>query len=399
MAQKHNTSPAAAWPLPAVVPLGALGPLGTPLSRGDGQSKMVCRLDRHEGWLLKLYRSPADAQDSARLDRLVSLPGAVPEADRTLLRTATSWPVARVTDQNATVGCVIPAAPPNFRVTLQASATSSLEKYLLVDWLAMPDATLVGRGVRVPSETERLKVCRDVVAVAACLERHQIVYSDWSYANTFWDPLAHVAFVIDIDGCGKGSMTNIFQPNWEDPLTARSAVADGCTDRFRVALLVARCLTGLREARDVLKATGPACERAGVAELAEVLLDMLLAADRRHRPTLDTLHSVMQGRPYFRLKVERVALPPLPTPAPAPATTGAATQPAGPASGAATVPAAPQPAAAGTGAGTPPPPAQAPGDPGGDPQTSEPLTSSGVTTLLVLLVLAVITVVAIANSR
>ncbi|MEU7058128.1 hypothetical protein [Streptomyces sp. NPDC046197] len=302
------TSPVGDWPLPSVVPLGTLGPLGTPLSKGDGQSKSVSPLTQHQGWLAKLYNGPLDTAATTRLDTLVALPGAASDTDCALLRSSTSWPVARITDQGATVGCVIPTAPPNFRVTIQASATSSLDKHLEIDWLAMPDATLVGRGVRAPSPQERLKVCRSVVAVAACLERHRIVYSDWSYSNAFWDPLTHAAYVIDVDGCGQGTMPNIFQPNWEDPLTPRGTAADGGADRFRVALLTARCLTGVREAWDAVHVLPTACDRAGAPGLSDVLLDMLLAADRRHRPTLDTLHSVMLGRPYFRLKVDRVSV-------------------------------------------------------------------------------------------
>lgn len=306
------TSHVGEWPLPSVVPLTSLGPLGPPVSTDDGQSRKVSPLERYDGWLAKLYRSPVGDAGTARLDALLALPGAVSEGDRQLIRSTTSWPVARITaGLNETVGCVIPRAPANFHVRLQASATRAVHKYLDVDWLAMSDATLVGRSIRVPSNAERLRVCRNVIAVAACLERHRIVYSDWSYSNTFWDPLEHSVFVIDVDGCGRDSIPNIFQPNWDDPLTPRSARADGCTDRFRVALLVARCLTGKREWLATLRAVGGLRDRLGNQDLPEVLLDMLLAKERRHRPTLDTLLAVANGRSYQRMRIERIALPPL----------------------------------------------------------------------------------------
>jgi hypothetical protein len=321
------TSTARNWPLSTVVPLPDLGPLAPPISKDDGQSKSVSPLERHDGWLVKLYRSPVDSADSERLDALITLPETASDRDRALLSSSTSWPVARITGTgNETVGCVIPTAPANFRATLQASATQSLEKYLDVDWLAQPNATLVGRSLRVPSVAERLKVCRNVVAVAACLERHRIVYSDWSYSNTFWDPLDHLVFVIDVDGCGRRSIPNICQPQWEDPLTARTAPADSCTDRFRVALLVARCLTGQREVSRALHGLADVGGHLSNAALPETLLDMLLAEERRHRPTLDTLLTVMDGDPRVRWKLKRLPLPPLPAPAPDPpsaATAGA----------------------------------------------------------------------------
>lgn len=311
------------WPLPDVVPLHVLGPMGVPLSTDDGQSKQVSPLERHEGWLAKLYRSPAGAAESARLDALIALPGAAGERDRELLRSSTSWPVARITGGGGeTVGCVIPVAPEHFRVTLQASASQTLEKYLDVDLLALPSATLVGRSLRAPTDAERLKVCRGVVAVAACLERHGIVYSDWSYSNTFWDPVGHSVFVIDIDGCGRGSTPNVFQPHWEDPLTGRTGRADGCTDRFRVALLVARGLTSTRDFLSVLHAVDGTDGSSVPEPVAEVLLDMLLAVERRHRPTLDMLLAVMDGKPYLRMKTERTPVPPL-----GPATTARAPAP------------------------------------------------------------------------
>ncbi|SFB84647.1 hypothetical protein [Streptomyces aidingensis] len=385
------------WPLPAVVPLAVLGPLDTPLSKGDGQSRMVSPLKNHDGWLAKLYQSPLGAGDAGRLDALIALPGAAREADRELLRTATSWPVARITGGAAeTVGCVIPAAPAGYRFGIRTSAGRATEKYLDIDWLARPGEALSARAIPAPSDAERLRVCRSVVAVAACLERHGIVYSDWSYSNTFWDPLAHTAFVIDVDGCGPARVSNVFQPNWEDPLTARTVPADGATDRYRVALLVARCLTGEREVLRVLHAIAPAAARAGVPDAGEMLLDMLLAQERRLRPTLDSLLAALEGRSAIRMPVQRMKLPALPArPGGDPrATAGAATATAGPAAG----------PAAGAGAGTaagprlpPRPPAGArPGQSGSG--MSQERKNLVITMSVVVAILLVILVVGLASS-
>jgi len=299
----------ATWPLPPVVSLSDLGDLGPAVAAGGGQSVGIHALANYPGWLLKKYKTSDANGGVTRLDGLVAFPMTVPDDDRTLLRNHTSWPVARLTGAAGhCLGCVIPVAPATFRAAIPIGGESS-ERYLEVDWLAKPDDSLRSRGLPVPSPLERRKVCRSIVAVAALLERHRFVYSDWSYSNAFWSTSDLSAYVIDVDGCWVTSVPNVFQPNWDDPLTPRSDRADVYTDRYRVALLVGRCITGLRDRVAMLHKLVVLKDSA----LGDLLLDILLARERTRRPSTTALLAVLDGLPYFRIPLERKPLPPEPT--------------------------------------------------------------------------------------
>ncbi|WP_127505677.1 hypothetical protein [Actinoplanes solisilvae] len=295
----------AAWPLAAAIDLADLGPLPASISPGAGQSTGIHPLPGHDGWLAKLYHKPADMDAAGCLDWLIGLPASMPPADRDRVAASTSWPVAALLDGGKTVGCVLPRAPARFRA---AFPPGSAERYLEVDWLARPDASFARRGLTPPTWKERLRVSHDLVSVAALLGRYGLVYSDWSYSNAFYSPADHSAYVIDVDGCGRHRMTNIFQPNWEDPHAPRSSPADTTTDRYRVALLVARLLTGERAAVHVLHALDDLPDPV----LAEILRDSLLATVPAQRPAAATLLAVLDSRPYLRMPVDRMPLPPRP---------------------------------------------------------------------------------------
>ncbi|RKT89206.1 hypothetical protein SAMN05421805_101762 [Saccharopolyspora antimicrobica] len=281
------------WPLPAVIGLDELAPLQRTLSDGAGQSTGIHPIGDHPGWLAKLYRTPGGHGEATRLDELIALPATIGADDAATLSTSTSWPVARITDGDELVhGCVIPAAPDRFR-------QGSDGEFREIDTLARTADSFARHGLRAPSRADRLRVCRNLVRVAEVLERHGLVYSDWSYSNAFWCHDDASVFVIDIDGCGTGSVPNIAQPNWDDPLTPRPDEADSRTDRFRVALLVTRCLTGQR---DLTVALNDLAESDGLGNrgLREVLLDMLLSEDRERRPSLAELGTVLAGGLYAR---------------------------------------------------------------------------------------------------
>ena len=296
---------AGTWRLPTVVAIDDIGPLAGTISSAAGQSTGIHPLDDHPGWLAKLYRTPGGAADAKRLDDLIALPDGISDEDAGRLRGATSWPVARIAADEKTLGCVIPAAPDRFR------RDDGVHRE--IDWLAKPDTMFARRNLSVPSRADRLRVCRNLVDVAAVLERHQLVYSDWSYSNAFWSDADGSVFVIDIDGCGPGPVPNIFQTNWDDPLTRRPMLADAYTDRYRVALLVTRCLTGQRELPLALHALNDS-DGLGNRGLREILLDALLSDDRERRPTVADLSTVIAGGLYVRFgpRPERIALPPRP---------------------------------------------------------------------------------------
>jgi hypothetical protein len=284
------------WTSGPVVPLADLGVLGTALSLDAGESRGIYPLTRFPGWLAKVYRQPQEPREADRLDRLVALPEQVSPPERDVLRQHTSWPVARMTDHSGqSVGCVVPQAPDEYRARFATGG----ERFLDVDFLAKPDDLLVRRGLPAPTWEARLAVCASLASIGTVLERNALVYSDWSYSNAFWSTTSWSAFVIDIDGIGFRAKPNMSQPNWHDPLTPTREPADGFTDRYRMALLVARCLTAQRELPHVLHALA---YRDGTP-LYTILLDILLCTDRRHRPTVSALHAVLNGLPYLRVPV------------------------------------------------------------------------------------------------
>lgn len=297
------------WP-PPMIARDELGPLAEPLSTGSGQSTGVHPLERHPRLLAKFYSAP---RRCGELDDLIALRSKIDGADRAVLEAGTSWPVARISDESGelALGCVIPRAPERFHIEYATASGEKRERYLDLDWLPQNDAYLAQRGIAAPDRAARLEICRNIVAIAELLERHELVYSDWNYSNAFWCATDRSVFVIDVDGCGVRSVPNIRQPQWDDPLTPADAPADPHTDRYRVGLLVLRCLTGTRDTTRALHEL--ADPDLGVEpRFREALLDVLLARRRALRPKLATLRQVLEGAPHASFKQQRLPLPELP---------------------------------------------------------------------------------------
>jgi hypothetical protein len=257
--------------------------LGTEVGTG-GHSRVVA-IDGGEAWLAKLYRPGAlRPGDETRLDRLIALPSQFDSADRDTAARATSWPVSRLVDGDATLGVLLPAAPPKFRAGLITISGQTTTRLLAIDWLAQPDQRHARRGLPALTWRDRLLVCRHIVAVAELLERHGLVYGDWNYGNAFWSFEDHSAYVIDIDSCSFGPQRLVSTPNWEDPLSV--AIADAYTDRYRVALLVGRCLTGQRSITAVGEALRSVTADVGAESLPRVIEAMLTTGHRSDRPSV-----------------------------------------------------------------------------------------------------------------
>lgn len=303
------TANPSSWALPPVTPLTALGTLGEQIATNNGQSSAVTRVSgpgNGPDLLFKRYKKPLDDTDADRLDRLVAFgrsEAAAGRPSRELLLSRTSWPVARVTDHtSATVGCLIPMAPDAFGLPGGG--------FREIDTLARPDERFARNGTP-PTTEQRITACRCLVGIAAALEERRLVYSDWNYANAFWNPADYSVYLIDMDGCAQHTGADIYQPGWEDPLAPPGTPADLSTDRYRVALLTARCLTGTRNLAEVLHtlADPPAGVPRGAADL---LLDMLWAQDREARPRSSALLAALHDGPVVRSPVARSPLPPRP---------------------------------------------------------------------------------------
>jgi hypothetical protein len=230
-----------------VVRQAELGALGTSLAEHNGESRRVCTLARHRDWIFKEYSAPMPTGHVRRISQLIELPGRLTAADQALVDDHTAWPVARVVDgRDQTIGVLAPLAPDNFSTDRPLSGGRMQRRVLEVDVLALTETRQA--QIKVPPQplASRISVCASVAAVGALFERHGLVYLDWSYANVFWSLGQRTAYVIDLDGCSFGPRSQIESPNWEDPLVPRGRTAGNQSDRYRMALLTARCLTGKR---------------------------------------------------------------------------------------------------------------------------------------------------------
>ncbi|OAR23263.1 hypothetical protein A8W25_27600 [Streptomyces sp. ERV7] len=245
--------------------------------------------------VLKIFRTPAPHERAERLRTLVALPDTMDAADRAVLRDGSCWPLAAATEGDAVVGCLLPRAPEKFVFARTAPSGRPQHGYLEIDWLANANEVLERRGIPPQSLRDRAAVCLSVTRVAAVLEKHDLVYSDWSYSNAFWCVADHTAYVIDVDGCTLRVGPNVQQPGWEDPLTPSTSDADTYVDRYRLALLTARCLTGRRKFDHVVaefQSGGGLDELPG---LRDALLRMLLAPERKQRPPVSELLGELEG--------------------------------------------------------------------------------------------------------
>lgn len=277
-------------PFDPVVSKKALGPVGCPISQNNGESYGVYPLIAYPGWLLKVFKPALIAEtDATRIDQLVALPLNATSSDRTLLRFHASWPSARVTNTlHNTYGVVLPIAPSQYWVHLQLNATHTKYKPLEIDWLATASDKCQRRSIPVPSFTDRLQICTDLVAVAALLEHYNVVYGDWSYANAFWSVDSSSGYLIDLDGCAFRTRSSLGTPNWDDPLTSNKE-ADTFSDRYGVALLLARCLTGERMIESALNTLQIVTCRYGISRLYDLVYSGLATTDRCNRPSIATL--------------------------------------------------------------------------------------------------------------
>ena len=309
--------------LPPVTKLGELGELGESVSGNNGESSgihPVKPIAGVAGLLFKSYLSHERTEQRGRsLDALVGLgrnPRESLRGDRDVLLRGSSWPLSRVVDRSGvTVGCLFRAADARYR--------RDDGKLREIDQLARTDAQLARRGLTVTRE-QRLRLCLGLVEFAAALERRRLLYCDWNYVNALWSDEDWSVLVIDVDGCRaivgpREGVPDRHQPNWEEVVPRPDALADRQTDRYRVALLVARCLTGERELPFLLNrlADAPAQE----VPARDQLLAMLLAEDRARRPNLELLHSALSGTTRFRTEIPMLAPPPLPVRRPRPPST------------------------------------------------------------------------------
>jgi hypothetical protein len=289
-----------AWsrsPFGRVVRPAELGALGKSLAEHRGEARRVCILAQHRDWIFKEYSSPMPAGPVRQITQLIELPGQLTAGDRAMVDGHTAWPVARVVDdRDRTIGVLAPLAPDAFSADRPLPGGRTQRKVLEVDVLALTETRQA--QIKVPPQplASRIAVCASVATIGALFERNGLVYLDWSYANVFWSLQQHTAYVIDLDGCSFGPRPQIETPNWEDPLVPRGQTAGNQSDRYRMALLTARCLTGKRANLSDTRSGLLTLRRqgGGTGELAGVLIRALNSKTIADRPSISEIRDALE---------------------------------------------------------------------------------------------------------
>ncbi|QKW38284.1 hypothetical protein HUT06_33320 [Actinomadura sp. NAK00032] len=239
-----------AWsdrPFAPVTQLPDVAAEGARVAGENGQSAMVYECAAHPGWLVKRYKPGFPEEPPEVLDRLIALPAAMSPAERAVVDAATCWPVSRVESGGRTVGVVIAKAPAEFFVRVRTPFGASDPMPLSLDQLVQADREFYeARDMAVPARRERVRVARNMLRVGAVLERRDVVYGDWSYANLFWARGTGGVFLIDMDGCGLSSRSWVECNSWDDPAVRPGERLTVRTDRYKIAVAVLRALTGVR---------------------------------------------------------------------------------------------------------------------------------------------------------
>ncbi|MFH8615074.1 hypothetical protein ACH4E8_08350 [Streptomyces sp. NPDC017979] len=262
-----------------------------------GESTGVREVVGHPGWVTKLYKEPLAPDEADTLARLIELPGKMSWADMCLVDRHSAWPVARVTDRGETVGVIMPRIPDSFYVRFAYGEGGRTEpKELLLDHLVLQDAKFTALGLDPPSAARRRSTAVRFLSLGALMERYDVVYGDWSYRNALWSQQNGDVFLIDLDSCGIESRRWIRSHHWEDPLFPQGTRLTTHTDRYRMAVLTLRVLTGTRgDPRRALE--GLAEQRAGDAELVLLLRRAVTTAQPSERPSVAGLLAAMEVRP------------------------------------------------------------------------------------------------------
>ncbi|WP_067792244.1 hypothetical protein [Actinomadura formosensis] len=325
-----------AWsdrPFGPVTELAEVAAAGARIAGENGQSTAVYESAAHPGWLVKRYKPGSPEEPPEVLDRLIGLPAAMTPHDRALVDEATCWPVSRVVSDGTTAGVVLAKAPAEFSVRVHTPFGPPESVPLSLDQLVQTGREFYeARDMAVPDSRERLRVARNVLRVAALLERHGVVYGDWSYANLFWARGTGRIFLIDMDSCGLSSRPWVECNSWDDPAVRPGERLTVHTDRYKVAVTVLRALTGVR-GRDPHPALDALDARLRAGAFGEAL-QCSLDDPPELRPScgelLELLESDLDARPAGTERPPPAAPPSVPASpsVPAPPSTAAPSSPA-----------------------------------------------------------------------
>lgn len=207
----------------------------------QGSQGRIIELADHPGTVAKLYRTrELGLVDGRALAELVRIRGLV-ESEGLQVDHFAAWPHTVVLDGLRTAGFLMQRVAEPFLAGF-GPTTSLAELGLLVNT----------GDVQQPGVYERVLLMRALAAVMDALHRQGLVLGDLSPRNIAWSvsPVPRV-MLLDCDGIRPAGEDGVLPPadtrGWEDPSNAgRPPTAD--SDRFKLALTIARVLTGDRNA-------------------------------------------------------------------------------------------------------------------------------------------------------
>jgi hypothetical protein len=274
-------------PFSRIVDLADVQDRGEVIAEYNGESRIIYEIEGHPGWLAKLYIHSISAERARELEDLIALPARMNDSDRELIDSSVAWPVAQIVDGDSTVGVIIAKASDEFFASIKTVPGRVKRMRLEFDHLAMQEEEYSRRGLDSPSPRERLKIVRQIVAVGDLLERYGIVFGDWSYSNEFWAEKSHQVFVIDVDPCGFTNRPWVESNRLGDPLVPRGNCITTYTDRYKLAVLTVRGLTGERS--NEAAAVGRLPQEVRNSALQQVLTRILTAPTLQERPEVGSL--------------------------------------------------------------------------------------------------------------
>lgn len=213
--------------------------IGAKLATG-GQGHVHDLGGRGAGYVYKEYLDPV-AVNGAELAELVALPARMPPRERDCLLERTAWPLARVLDGTLVKGFIMKRVPERFWALRFNKPKPRELQYLLFP----PKPQLWGEIVPLDAPG-RLAVARETADLFRLLHAKGMVIGDVSMSNLLWSDEPVGIFLIDCDGIRLlGRPPVMPQPetvDWNDPQQPTQG-PDQDTDRYKLALLVARVLT------------------------------------------------------------------------------------------------------------------------------------------------------------
>lgn len=282
----------------ASLPAGDLAEhdLGRLVMLGSGGEGDVFALPDHPGYVYKRYLT-SETPNGAALSALMTLRARMAPADRSLVDDTCAWPLARVMDGRQLVGFVMPAADRRFSHTVRTGPAAGRTILAELQHIVFRDRSQ-NLDLDVPRDrVVLLQLCLRWAEVIDVLHRHDVVVGDVSPRNLLWSVAGGPSvFFLDCDGFRCRGTASVLRPkqtpDWNDPALGAGQSPTIESDRYKLALVVIRCLAADPRRRP---------ERPAPSDLEPALADLVAraAGSPDERPTaaewVDALRRLVGG--------------------------------------------------------------------------------------------------------